>query len=63
MDFTPDRKQLNYTDTRTRRIDILDDDQASGAITDRRPFVHITDDAGNPDGMTVDAQVYVWGAR
>jgi D-xylonolactonase len=63
MGFTPDRKRLYYTDTRTRRIDVLDYDQATGAITNRRPFVTVTDDAGNPDGMTVDAQGYVWGAR
>ena len=65
MGFTPDRRHLYYTDTNTCRIDICDYDQASGAVTHRRPFAEVADpDAeGKPDGMTVDADGFVWGAR
>jgi D-xylono/L-arabinono-1,4-lactonase len=62
MGFTPDRQRMYFTDTPTRRIDIFDYDQATGALSNRRAFVH-TDDAGRPDGMTVDAEGGVWGAR
>ncbi len=61
MGFTPDRKQMYYTDTPTREISLFDYNQASGTITNRRVFVHI-EDAGRPDGMTVDAEGYVWSA-
>ena len=63
MGFTPDHKSMYYTDTRTQRIDICDYDQATGALTNRRPFVHIPPGEGKPDGMTVDAEGCVWGAR
>lgn len=63
MGFTPDRKAMYYTDTRAARIDICDYHQPTGALTGRRPFVHIPPGEGGPDGMTVDAQGCVWGTR
>lgn len=68
MGFTPDGKQMYYTDTRKREIYLFDYDRASGAIDKRRVFVHVPsgDESpveGGPDGMTVDAEGYVWGAR
>jgi len=65
MGFTPDRRSMYYTDTRTCRIDICDYDQATGALANRRSFATVADPAteGRPDGMTVDAEGFVWGAR
>ena len=63
MGFTRDHKSIYYTDTHTGRIDICDYHQATGTITNRRPFVTIPDGEGKPDGMTVDSYGYVWGAR
>jgi D-xylonolactonase len=65
MGFTPDRTQMYYTDTRKHEIYLFDYDRASGEIADRRVFVHVPDreGEGGPDGMTVDAEGYVWGAR
>lgn len=63
MGFTPDRKQMYFTDSPTREISIFDYDQATGAITNRRVFVRSPENEGIPDGMTVDAQGYVWSAR
>ncbi|MFC1805610.1 SMP-30/gluconolactonase/LRE family protein [Planctomycetota bacterium] len=65
MGFTPDRRAMYYTDTRTGRIDICDYDQATGALSNRRPFATVADPEteGRPDGMTVDAEGCVWGAR
>ena len=61
MGFTPDRRQMYYTDTPTREISLFDYERGTGAITNRRVFIHI-DDVGRPDGMTVDAEGHVWTA-
>jgi sugar lactone lactonase YvrE len=63
LGFTPDRKQMYYTDTRKREIYLFDYDQASGAISHQRLFVKVPEGEGGPDGMTVDAEGYVWSAR
>ncbi|MFW6163317.1 MAG: SMP-30/gluconolactonase/LRE family protein [Planctomycetota bacterium] len=65
MGFTPDCKHLYYTDTKTGRIDICDYDAAAGALAHRRPFATVLDPQteGRPDGLTVDADGPVWGAR
>jgi D-xylono/L-arabinono-1,4-lactonase len=65
MGYTPDRKRMYYTDTTRHNIYLFDYDQASGAMTNQRVWVHTPEDAaeGHPDGMTVDAEGCVWGAR
>ncbi len=65
MGFTPDRKQMYYTDTPKREIYRFDYDASTGAITNQRVFVRTPEDPeeGRPDGMTVDADGYVWSAR
>lgn len=63
LGFTPDRRQLYYTDTPTHTIFRFDYDRATGAITNRRPFVTSPATEGGPDGMTVDADGCVWSAR
>lgn len=61
--FTPDRRQMYYTDTRKHDIYLFDYDQATGAIENRRTFVHVDEGESRPDGMTVDAEGCVWSAR
>jgi D-xylonolactonase len=63
MGLTPDRKRLYYTDSRAKQIYLFDYDRATGAITNRRVFVDVTHEEGVPDGMSVDAEGYVWSAR
>ncbi len=63
LGFTPDRRQLYYTDSMRRRIDLFDYDQATGALTNRRPWLETPADEGVPDGMTVDAEGCVWCAK
>jgi len=63
MGFTPDRKQMYYTDTREREIYRFDYERATGEISNRRVFVRVPPGEGGPDGMTVDAEGYVWSAR
>ena len=63
MGWTPDRQQMYYTDSARREIYLFDYDQGTGAITNRRVFVQTPAGEGVPDGMTVDAEGYVWSAR
>lgn len=63
MGFTPDCKQMYHTDSHLRRIYLFDYDQNSGTLTNKRLFVETPADQGVPDGMTVDAEGYVWSAR
>lgn len=63
MGFTLDRRQMYYTDSTAREIYLFDYDQATGAITNRRVFARNAPEEGMPDGMTVDAEGYVWSAR
>jgi D-xylono/L-arabinono-1,4-lactonase len=63
--FTPDRRRMYYTDTPRREIYLYDYEEATGALSNQRVFVRVPDDEdeGAPDGMTVDAEGYVWSAR
>jgi sugar lactone lactonase YvrE len=63
MGFTPDRKGLYYTDSPARRIYLFDYDAASGDLSNQRVFVETPEGEGVPDGMTVDAEGYVWSAK
>ena len=65
LGFTPDRKQMYYTDSVAYAIYLFDYDEASGELSNQRTFVDTprSDDEGIPDGMTVDAAGYVWSAR
>lgn len=65
MGLTLDGQHLYYTDTSDRTIWLFDYDEATGGITNQRPFVTVPDRPGEgwPDGMTVDADGYVWSTR
>lgn len=63
MGFTPDRKQIYYTDSLASEIYIFDYDRETGSISNQRVFVKTPEGEGIPDGMTVDAEGYVWSAR
>jgi D-xylonolactonase len=63
MGLTLDRRQLYYTDSEAHEIYLFDYDAATGELSDRRIFVKHGREHGLPDGMTVDAQGYVWSAH
>lgn len=63
MGLTLDHKQFYHTDSPARQIYVFDYDQSTGALSNRRIFVDVTGEEGTPDGMTVDAEGYVWSAR
>ena len=61
--WTPDGGTLYYIDTPTRRIDALDYDLATGAISYRREHLRLDDDEpGDLDGMTMDTDGGLWVA-
>lgn len=63
MGFTPDRSKMYYTDSTARKIYLFDYDEPSGDLTNQRVFLDVGAEEGIPDGMTVDAEGFVWSAR
>ena len=63
MGFTPDDRQMYYTDSSLGRIYLFDYYEKTGGLTHQRVWVEAPEGAGAPDGLTVDAQGYVWSAR
>jgi sugar lactone lactonase YvrE len=61
--FTPDRQKMYFTDSLNQKIFLVDYDQKTGAIKNRRLFVDSSELLGIPDGMTVDKEGCVWSAR
>jgi sugar lactone lactonase YvrE len=60
IDWSLDGQTIYYVDTPTLRVDCFDFDAASGAISNRRPFVEIREPGAYPDGLTIDAQGNLW---
>jgi sugar lactone lactonase YvrE len=60
IDWSLDGRRMYYVDSPTRRIDAFDFDPRTGAIANRRTFVALPPEAGFPDGLTVDADGFVW---
>ncbi len=62
MGFTPDQRQMYHTDTPKRHIYRSDYNRETGELTNTQTFVVTPEELGNPDGMTVDGEGYVWSA-
>jgi sugar lactone lactonase YvrE len=60
--FSPDDKRLYFADSGRRTVYVYDFDIERGEIAHRRPFVALAEGQGLPDGLTVDAEGYVWVA-
>lgn len=63
MGFTPDRRQFFHTNSTKRTITRFDYDEATGALGEPRLFTRVPEGQGIPDGMTVDAEGFLWSAR
>jgi sugar lactone lactonase YvrE len=63
LGWSPDNRTMYLTDTPRQVIYAYDFDAATGAITNRRPFVTTPDGPGWPDGLAVDSEGGVWSAR
>lgn len=61
LGWSPDNRTMYYTDTPTRAIFAYDFDLETGSISHERLFAQDTE--GFPDGLTVDAEGYVWSAK
>ncbi len=62
MGFSPDLKTFYSTDSVAGEIYAWDRDVESGDISNRRVFTTVSSSVGIPDGMTVDAEGFVWSA-
>ncbi len=61
--FSPDCRTLYFADSGQRRIFAYDYRADTGSVSRRRTFVDIPREDGIPDGVTVDAEGFVWCAR
>ncbi|NEP83883.1 MAG: SMP-30/gluconolactonase/LRE family protein [Okeania sp. SIO3B3] len=61
--FSPDKKTMYFTDTIPREIYAYDYEVETGEASNKRVFAKIPETEGIPDGMTVDAEGYVWSAQ
>ena len=60
--FSPDLKTMYHTDSIPRTIYAYDYDVSSGNVSNRREFTSLPESEGITDGMTVDADGFVWSA-
>ncbi len=60
--LSPDGKTLYYADSTVRRIYAYDVNRDE-TLSRKRVFVAVGDDEGIPDGLTVDAEGFIWSAQ
>ena len=63
MGFTSNLKAMYFTDTMDQKIYQFDYDRKTGEIANKRIFIDTYNENGNPDGMTVDEEGFVWSAN
>jgi sugar lactone lactonase YvrE len=62
LGWSPDDRTMYFTDSTARVIWAYEFDLQSGALGERREFASLQAGQGLPDGLTVDAEGYVWSA-
>ncbi|MGH9511394.1 MAG: SMP-30/gluconolactonase/LRE family protein [Terriglobales bacterium] len=61
--FSPDTKQLYFTDSAARTIYRYDYDLQTGNANNRSVLVRVPLDEGVPDGLAVDSHGFLWSAQ
>jgi sugar lactone lactonase YvrE len=61
--WSPDNQVMYYTDSSPAKIYRYDFDLESGSIENKKVFIDSSDRPGVPDGLTVDAEGFLWSAR
>lgn len=62
LGWSPDQTLFYLTDTPTQKIYVYDYKLETGEITNRRVCVDLTHESFFPDGLTIDAEGYIWSA-
>lgn len=62
IDWSPDGESMYFIDSASRCIDVFTFEMSTGTLSDRRHIVEIPAADGMPDGLTVDANGYLWVA-
>lgn len=62
LGWSPDDTKMYLTDSRRRIIYVYDFNLDQGSIHNRRIFAKPPEGEGNPDGLSVDGQGYIWSA-
>ena len=63
LGFSPDNRTLYLADSAARLIYAYDYKPSDGSVSNRRVFLRVPEDEGLPDGLTVDAEGFVWSAQ
>lgn len=63
LGFSPELRQLYYTDSAKGEIYVFDYDRRSARLGNRRVLIRVPPSEGEPDGLTVDAEGFLWSAR
>jgi D-xylonolactonase len=61
--FSPDARTLYFADSVQREIYAYSYDPENATVSNRRIFVKLDSAAGLPDGLTVDAEGFIWSAE
>lgn len=63
LGFSSDSKTLYFADSVARKVFAYSYDVSTGDVRDRRIFIELDEHSGVPDGVTVDADDFVWVAE
>jgi sugar lactone lactonase YvrE len=63
LGWSPDNRTMYFTDSGLQTIHAFDYDIEKSSIVNRRDFVVVDPSEGIPDGLTVDAEGYIWSAH
>jgi sugar lactone lactonase YvrE len=58
--WSPDDSTMYYVDTPTGRVDMFDFEPESGTIANRRTLIEVAPADGQPDGLVVDREGFLW---